>query len=503
MNKTVQRIQSAIDRNELIGIFGDYDCDGVTAVAQLVRYFRRHGQKPYIRLPHRVRDGYGLKSATSKEIIEAGVKLLITCDTGITSVKEIGMLSENGVDVIVTDHHSLHEELPQAFALIHPALCSHPLPHPAGAGVVFALLNALEDRQWDGMAEDAALAMFGTVGDLVELRGHNRTLVQLGLKALTSLEGGPIGQLRERCKSKDAPMTSTDIAFRVAPRINAAGRMTEADIALQALLDGGDALAQLDLLNEQRQDSTRTLLDSAVQEFDCEALPPFLAQVSGEYPHGIVGLIAGKLTEHFGKPSLVAHTDGRTCTASLRSPSCYNIAEGLGRVRDLLIRYGGHAQAAGCTFDLKNFDALRERLTEDICAQVDEQLLVPTLRIDAILDAKDITTLFCEKLRMLEPFGQGNPEPLFLLQNVSLQDVRTCGKDLTHLQARISGVKSIGFGLAHLANSSDKFDVVARIGKDEWNGKKEPQIFIVDLSSGHFSTPTPEPTSLPLQTHPQ
>ena len=482
MQRVVKRIQSAIANTERIGIFGDYDCDGVTATAQLVRYFRRKGVEPYVRLPHRVRDGYGLKPSVAQEIIDAGVQLLITCDTGIASVSEIAMLSEKGIDVIVTDHHSVHEELPQAFALIHPALCTYPLPHPSGAGVVFALISALEDGNWDGIHDDIALAMFGTVGDLVPLQGGNRTLVQLGLKAFDALDGGPIGQLRERCRSKDAPMTATDIAFRVAPRINAAGRMTEADIALHALIDGGEALAQLDRLNEERQDITRTLLREVVEECTGDAMPPLLSAISGDYPHGIVGLIAGKLTEHFGKPSLVAHTDGRTCTASLRSPACYNIAEGLGRVSDLLISFGGHAQAAGCTFTTKNFDALCKRLTEDICKHVDEQLLVPTLYIDAVLDAKDITAHFCEKLRMLEPYGQGNAEPLFLLRNVSLQDARSCGKDLTHLQTRISGIKSIGFGLAHLTDSSKKFDVVARVGVDEWRGKKEPQIFITDLA---------------------
>jgi single-stranded-DNA-specific exonuclease len=481
MQKAKERIRSAIDSGEKIGIFGDYDCDGVTATAQLVRYFRRYNTEPFVRLPHRVRDGYGLKPETAKEIMAAGVKLLITCDTGIASVKEVEMLQNAGIDVIVTDHHSVHEELPKAFALIHPALCSHPLPHPAGAGVVFALIFALEDGKWNGMNEDIALAMCGTVGDLVPLRGHNRTLVQLGLKAFTQIEGGPLGQLRERCKPKDAPMTSIDIAFRVAPRINAAGRMTEAGIALQALLDGGDALEQLDLLNKQRQDITRTLLKEVVEECEQDAVPPLIAKISGDYPHGIVGLIAGRLTEHFGKPSLVAHTDGRTCTASLRSPPCYNIAEGLGRVSDLLLSYGGHAQAAGCTFTVEHFEMLRDRLIEDVRAHVDEQLLEPTLQIDAVLDATDITTAFCEKLQLLEPFGQGNAEPLFLLRNVSLQDARACGKDQTHLQARISGIKAIGFGMAHLASGNEKFDVVARIGIDAWNGKKEPQIFICDL----------------------
>ena len=496
MQKSVDRIRHAADHKEMIGIFGDYDCDGVTASAQLVRYFRRQNTEAYVRLPHRVRDGYGLKSSIAQEIIDAGVKLLITCDTGIASVEEIAMLEDNGIDVIVTDHHSVHEELPKAFALIHPIVSTHPLPHPSGSGVVFALICALEDGKWSAMYEDIALAMLGTVGDLVELKGHNRTLVQQGLKAFAKIEHGPLADLRDRCVSKDATIRSTDIAFRVAPRINAAGRMAEADIALSALLDGGDALEKISLLNEQRQDITRSLLSAVVEDCEGGEQPPLIARVSTEYPHGIVGLIAGKLTEHFGKPSLVAHSDGETCTASLRSPACYNIAEGLGRSADLLISFGGHAQAAGCTFAMKDYEALRSRLIEDVRAHTDEQYLVPTLTIDAVLDAKDITETFCEKLHMLEPFGQGNAEPLFVLPNVTLQDARACGKDLTHLQARICGIKSIGFGLAHLAQGTEKCDVVVRVGIDEWNGKKQPQLFITDIGTNivaqkkaHIRTP--------------
>ncbi|MDA0376478.1 MAG: single-stranded-DNA-specific exonuclease RecJ [bacterium] len=481
MQKSVDRIRLAVEQKQRIGIFGDYDCDGVTAAAQLVRYFRRQGIKAFVRLPHRVRDGYGLKSHVAQEIIDTNVQLLITCDTGIASAKEVAMLMEQGIDVIITDHHSLQEEIPQAFACIHPSLCGHPLPHPSGSGVVFALICALEDGRWKEMDEDIALAMLGTVGDLVPLRGSNRTLVQLGLRAFDALESGPLYELRQRCIKQGTSTSSTDIAFCVAPRINAAGRMSEADIALSALLDGGDSIAQLDQLNEKRQDITRALLAHVVHEYENRELPPLVAEVSDEYPHGIVGLIAGKLTEHFGKPSLVAHTDGTTCTASLRSPACYNIAEGLGRASDLLISFGGHAQAAGCTFALEDFSALRDRLIEDVRTHVDVELLVPTIAIDAVLDAKDITKSFCEKLQLLEPFGQENAEPLFLFRNVSLQDVRSCGKDQTHLQARICGIKSIGFGLAHIGNSNEKFDIVGRIGIDEWNGNKQPQIFIQDL----------------------
>lgn len=332
------------------------------------------------------------------------------------------------------------------------------------------------------MEEDLALTMFGTIADLVALRGANRSLTQLGLAALERIETGPIATLRERCRSHDTPFTAKDIAFRLAPRINAAGRMEEADIALNALLTGGDLLARLDMLNEERQLLSRSLYEEVVRTLNTEDLPPLLTAVSGDYPHGIVGLIAGKLTEHYGRPSLVAYTDGRTCTASLRSPTSYNIIEGLTRCSSLLLGYGGHAQAAGCTFSIKHLDALCSALNEDITQHVDPTLLVPTLSIDAVLDPCDITLTCAKHLRALEPFGQENPEPLFLLQNCTLHDVRPCGSQGSHVQLRIGDTKAIGFGLAHCIDPHQQSDIVARIGTNTWKGRETVQLFIEDLA---------------------
>ncbi len=480
MHRAVERIERAIAGGERIGIFGDYDCDGVTAVAQVVRMLERRGNVPWVRLPHRVRDGYGLHAPIVQEVIDAGVTLLVTCDTGITAVMEVGELQKNGVDVIITDHHRMHEEVPPAFAILHPALSTMAEPHPSGAGVAFALISAMEKQPWNGMEEDLAIAMFGTIGDLVGLRGNNRSLVQLGLRALASIPSGrPIAALRERCSAGNGSLSAVDVAFRIAPRLNAAGRMAEPDIALKALLHGNESLAELDSLNEQRQALTRELYAKALTDIDPSA--PFLFSVSNAYPHGILGLIAGKLTEQFHRPSLVAHSDGNACVASLRSPACYNISEALGRASDLLQSYGGHAQAAGCSFTLEALDALRSRLTEDVTARVKQHLLTPEIIIDAALDPRDITIDFCEKLKLLEPFGQQNAEPLFLLRGVALQNTRSCGTDGAHLQARISGTKCIGFHLGTVEIPHGNIDAVVRVGIDTWNGQKQPQLFIEDL----------------------
>ncbi|MBT5468601.1 single-stranded-DNA-specific exonuclease RecJ [Candidatus Peregrinibacteria bacterium] len=481
IEKATSRIHKAVEDNEGIGIFGDYDCDGVVAVAQIVRYFRRKGVTPFVRLPHRVKDGYGLHSGIVKECIEAKISLLITADTGVTSVKEIQELKDAGIDTIVTDHHNVLDTMPPAYAIIHPALSTHPLPHPSGSGVAFSLVQALEGGEWDDMYEDLALAMMGTVADLVPLRGMNRAMTELGLAALEKIPSGPLAVLRDRCRQKDMVFKSSDIAFRVAPRINAAGRMGAADTALHAVLDGGDALDAIDTLNEERKDITKDLLEHAVEQFTDRDIPEALVSVSTEYPHGIVGLIAGRLTEQFGRPSLVAHTDGKMCVASLRSPACYNIAEGLKRCSEHLLRFGGHAQAAGCTFEHSKIDELSRALLQDVQAHTEPELLHPTLKADAEISTTDISVAFCEGLQMFEPYGQGNAEPTFLLRNVTLQNLRACGKEKTHLQCRIGGAQAIGFNMANLASESEKYDILARININEWNGKKSAQIVIQDI----------------------
>ncbi len=490
MQRAVDRIHTAIERGERIGIFGDYDCDGVTAVAQLVRYFRRHNIEPWVRLPHRERDGYGLKKHVIQEIVDAEIHVLITADTGITAVEEVRMLQEHGIDTIVTDHHQPQDTLPLAYALIHPALCKYPTPHPCGAGVSYKLIQALEGGLYTGHETDIALAMIGTIADVVELQGENRTLTQLGLQAFNALTQGPLFALKEQCCAPDSVVTSTDIAFRIAPRINAAGRMADASIALEAVLEGGDALTQLSELNTKRQACTSTLLDEALSTIDTKNPPLLLSAISEEYPHGIVGLISGRLTEQFGRPSLVAHTDGHMCTASLRSTAAYNIAMGLTRCSDLLETHGGHAQAAGCTFLLENSTALLARLQKDIAESVDVSALTPQLNIDMTIDHKDISAKFCNDIAALQPFGHGNPEPLFLLSNVSLTAMRTCGKEDAHLTGRIHGIKSIGFNLGFLAEKSEPVDIVTRIELSKWNGKVEPQLVIVDaaVSSWQFGS---------------
>jgi single-stranded-DNA-specific exonuclease len=267
--------------------------------------------------------------------------------------------------------------------------------------------------------------------------------------------------------------------------------MEDPHIALTALLEGGEALATLERLNAHRQDATGSLIIRAWELLhlppqpraeELSALPALLAVADAELPEGIIGLIAGRLTEVTGHPSIVATIRDGECTASLRSTRAYHIAEGLERIADLLSSFGGHAQAAGCTFPERHLAEVIRRLSDDAAARTHREDLTPALTADAVIEAKDISLNFCEQLKHLEPYGQGNGEPLFLLQNIRMESPRRVGNEDAHLQCRIAGFKTIGWRLGHLMDAAAApLDVICKIGIDTWNGRRTPQIVIEDM----------------------
>jgi single-stranded-DNA-specific exonuclease len=469
---------------ERIGIFGDYDCDGVTSTAQMVRFFRRHGTEPVVRLPHRVHDGYGLKPEQVDGFYAAGAGLLITVDTGISAADAIRRANELNIDVIILDHHHVPNVLPEAYAILHPALYGVALPHSSAAGVTFEFLHTLEGGDWQGRDEDLALATFGVIADLVPLLGRNRLLVREGLQAIHRLPKGPVRSLVEAVVEDTSRITSTDIAFRIAPRLNAAGRMADPMLALQALLEGGAYLEDLEKLNVQRQHETKIRWAEALKEFyaPVSELPSLLSIASEAYQPGILGLLAGKLTEAFGRPSMAVHIKGKECSASLRSPPYYNIVEGLERCSALLTTYGGHAQAAGCTFKAEALPLLTRMLNDDIAQRVTLDELVPTLTVDGSLDPSQVTIQLCRQIAELGPFGQSNGEPLLLIPNTMITGIRRVGSEGAHLQAMLGQSKVIGFHMGHHAELAQApLDLLCRIGIDTWNGRMTPQLSVADL----------------------
>ncbi len=482
-----ERTRKGIADGETIAIFGDYDADGITSTALLLRFFRRNGTEPIVRLPHRMHDGYGLKMKHVEEFADAGVTLLFTVDTGVGSYAEIETAKAKGMDVIVLDHHHFSQR-PPAHAVLHPSLALTPTDHPpSAAGVVFAFLHALEKDTWAGREEDLALAAIGTIADVVTLRGDNRRLVTEGLAAMNRLAPSPLQSLLTGV-SRGQRLTSTDVAFRVAPRINAAGRMADPILALSAILEGGDGMQTLEQLNVERQAETARCIEHALLSIDPtgklehESLPAFLCVASEDYPPGILGLISGKLTERFGRPSMAANIGGGNCVASLRSTPFYHVTEGLKRIAPMLTTFGGHAQAAGCSFKKENLTEIARAMNEDAKAHIAPDDLIPTLAIDATLPIHAVSVPFCSSLSQLEPFGQGNGEPLFLSRGVTLSFPRTVGVEGQHLQAYAAHCKLIGFNFGRFIDQINKpVDLVYRLNVDTWNGKATPQLMLVDV----------------------
>lgn len=483
MQKAVDRLERAIANRETIGIFGDYDADGVTGTAILVRALRRRGADPVVHLPDRMKEGYGMKEKSVRALAEKGVTLLLTVDTGIAAHREIALAAELGMDTIVTDHHRDQDGKPPAYAIIHPGLDQFPNTDLCGAGVALMFVRALEKGEvWKGIDEDIVLATIGTIGDVMPLTGENRLLVIHGLKAIPRLAPGPLKELITSVQGKNG-ITSGDIAFRVVPRINAAGRMAHPDIALRALLEGGQALEKLHMLNGDRRTLVSDVSEELTERIDLSK--PFLCIGSPSITPGIAGLVASKLTESHGKPSLAAAFLGDYATASLRSVPEVDCMQCLTdeEVRPFLQTFGGHAQAAGCTFAVADFQKLQDALCRVVGNLTDPTTLVPTHYIDAEL-ADTPTLSFIEALDTLAPFGQGNKEPLFLSTHQKLTNFRTVGSENAHLQCSVASTKAVGFHLGTLLselNAEREYDCIFRVQKNEWNGKREVQLVLEDI----------------------
>ncbi len=475
-----ERVREAVRNAETVGIIGDYDCDGVTSTAILVRMLRRLDTEPVVRLPHRLKEGYGAQALHVEELAAKGVTLLITTDTGIVATEALALAKEKGMDAIVVDHHAF-AELPPAYAILHPALTALEA-HPSAAGVAFALAHAVLGPAWPDHDTDLALAAIGTIADVVPLTHGNRTMVREGLAALARVPAASaLGMLRDRSGAGIRP-TAMDIAFRMAPRLNAAGRLDDAAIGLRALLGDEASVDALEALNAERQRVTQACMEEAFATVDPANLPACVCVASENFPRGVVGLVAGKLAERFGRPALVASIGGGSCTASLRGVPGHDIALALRNNGGLFTAFGGHAMAGGCSFALADFDAVRDALCADVLSSVAEEDLRPVVAVEAAIDASAATLALADALAVLEPFGAENREPLFLLENVAFSGVRRIGSDLRHLSGKIGNTGVVAFGLGHLADTVPATaDIVCRVTANEWNGTRRAQLSVVDI----------------------
>ena len=502
INQAVARIRQAIKLRELIVVYGDFDADGVTSTTLMVQTLTALGAvvKPYI--PHRVDEGYGLNSEALLRLAHEGVKLVITVDCGIRSVDEVEDGKACRLDIIVTDHHTIGPEIPKALAVINPKQedCKYPEDMLAGVGVAFKLADALlrvakQNRQSPNLeVEDLLdLVAIGTVADLAPMnRAENRALVRRGLEVINKAKRPGIQALLEVAGVKPGTVTAMNIGFSLGPRINAAGRLESAMIAYH-LLSAQDYQTALPLaeklqkLNIERQDLTRAAQDEVRTWVEAERSDAPLIFASGNFRAGIVGLVAGRLTEEYTRPTVIMEEGETESRASCRSIPQFDITHALDQCADLLVRHGGHAQAAGFTVLNDNIPALKAelfRLADDILAGQD---LRPMLEIDVEVDARTLSEKMVYEVARLEPTGYHSPSPVLMSSNLRVLEVRTVGKEGHHLKLKLARLgqpplDAIGFGLGDWVNRMPEWvDVAYQLEINEWNGNRSLQLNLQDI----------------------
>lgn len=505
MAAAVGRIRHAIRRSEPIIIYGDFDADGVTATALLTQALTALGAnvKPYI--PHRIDEGYGLNSEALIRLAHAGVKLVITVDCGIRSVQEVADGNKAGVDIIVTDHHSVGAEIPPAYAVINPKQvdCKYPEDMLAGVGIAYKLADALfratasdKRSQQPNVPLESLLDLvaIGTVADLAPLdRLENRILVRRGLEVINNGVRPGVRALIDVAVLKGA-VDAGRIGFALGPRINAAGRLDSAMTAFHLLMADQPVQAarlagELQTLNIRRQELTRQAQEVIRTRLEAsgETDGPLIFAQDASFQPGIVGLVAGRLSEEFYRPAVVMELGEHESRASCRSIPQFDITRALDSCADLLVRHGGHAQAAGLTVRNENIPALRERLTQIAADQLAGQDIAPTLEIDLELPFNQIDLPLAEGLTQLEPTGHHNRSPNLMTRALNVIECRAVGKEAQHLKLRLSRpghspVDAIGFGLGERAHDLGKcVDVAYQLEINEWNGNRTAQLNLQDV----------------------
>ncbi len=495
MEKAAGRISRAVENGEKILVYGDYDADGVTATALLTSYLETVGADVSYRIPSRLKEGYGLSPETAEEICKTDIKLVITVDNGIASVKEAEIFKEHGIDFIVTDHHKVGEILPDAYAVVDPHRedDNSPEENLAGVGVALKLISALEGGDSEAVFEEFGdLAAIGTIADIVPLTGENRIIVAKGLGLIKNSCRPGIIKLLESAGIK-GDVSGTSVAFGIAPRINAAGRMGSAETALKLLLTEDDEeaenLAEILVCENSRRQTTESTITEEIEEY-LNINPRFrndrVIVVSGKNWHpGVIGIAASRLVEKYGRPAIVISVgeDGIS-RGSGRSIDGFSLYEALSFCEDTLIQFGGHTLAAGFSVKEENIDAFRQKINEYAGTLLP---FYPSLDIDIRLNPGAIGMDILESLSFLEPFGAENPAPYFGIFGAVVQTVKSIGSDKHTMLTLMKD--SVSFRTVYFGQTADTFpykagdtvDVAVRIEKNEFRGEVKPGIQIKDI----------------------
>ncbi|MCX5749363.1 MAG: single-stranded-DNA-specific exonuclease RecJ [Candidatus Saganbacteria bacterium] len=498
MAKAVQRVLLARERKEKVLVFGDYDVDGVTGTSIIVIALKRLGFDPLYYIPHRYDEGYGMNIEAVNEFKKQGVNLIVTVDCGISNFKEIKTANELGMEVIVTDHHNIPLELPQAHAIVNPKQMpeGHPSRNLSGAGVAFKFIWAVYRKA--GISDTVSvkefldLAALGTVADVVPLLGENRTIAVTGMKILNEKKRVGVKHLVDTA-GISGRVTARNISFMLAPRLNAPGRLHHAELSMKLLLEDNPQKAQalageINRVNVERQQIGALIGEEIFSRME-DADEKKLILLAGKNWHpGVIGIVASRISERFNRPTILISEEGEFCRGSVRSIEGFDVYDLLLSCKDLFLDFGGHKDAAGFEMLSKDIPELEERLRKKMDGCIAIENLVPRTKIDAVIPSKDITSVLATELEQLEPYGSGNPAPVLLAKGLKIVNCKRVGQSGNHLKIKLSDggsvFDSIGFDMGELAGEleiSKEYDIAFNLSLNEWDGFEFPQMEIVDM----------------------
>lgn len=494
------RLLEARQKKQTVVIYGDYDIDGITAATVLQKTFQFIGINSSIYIPDRFEEGYGLNQAALEQIQAAGTDLVVTVDCGSTASREVAQAAKAGLPIIITDHHNLTEEMPtQALAHINPKRqdSKYPTTELAGVGVAFTLVRTLIKlapqlfpEGWEKWLLD--LVALGTICDVVQLVGENHLLAKYGLKVLPKTRNLGLLSLMEVAGVEPTDVSSYDLGFRLGPRLNAAGRIEHASLAI-GLLNAENRVKAMELadslnqLNSQRREKTDLIVTQATEQAGKNPKDQLIILASPEWSHGVVGIAASRLAERFGKPVILMQIEGDLAKGSARSVGDFSIINALHQAKHLLVKYGGHDFAAGLTIKVSDINQLRQILNK--YAENMKFKYFPQLEIDLKIPTTNVNLESYDDMERLSPFGRDNAQPI-LSTVLELKNYRPVGKDFSHLRLTFKGEKTdlVGIVFSHndkwpwLAEAvGQKIQAAYRLNKNQWNGRVSCQLEVVDL----------------------
>jgi single-stranded-DNA-specific exonuclease len=500
MEKAVERIISSIDVGEKITLYGDYDVDGVTGTTILYDFLKYVGADVTFYIPDRLEEGYGVSKDAVEFLINQDSDLIITIDCGITAIHEAAYAKENNVDMIITDHHECGETLPGAFAVINPCRpdCEYPFSELAGVGVVFKLINALCIKMGlnDMYLKYLDLVAIGTVADIVTLRDENRVIVKYGMEIIPETTNIGLKALLNISGLEGKTVGPYEIGFIIGPRINAAGRTGDAIKAVDMFItkDENKALdiaKELDEANRLRQEIEHTIYQQAIEKVEAEIdlkKEKVIVLAKEGWHQGVIGIVASRIIENYYRPCILISIDGDVGKGSGRSIDGFNLFEALKNCESLLEKYGGHELAAGLTIDSQKINDFRLAINKYANSVMEEDILIPKIKIDAYIDKDDLSLENVGQLDLLSPFGPGNPSPVFGCKGLIVDEIRGVGADFKHLKSKLYfqglPIDAIGFNMGSMIDSlkkNDNLDVAARLELNTWNSITKVQLNLRDI----------------------